>query len=295
MVERPGVVLTASPSIDRRVTLAGGVDPAVGGRVAALLKRLRPLDLRHVHVESCAPQHHGLGTGTQLSLAVAAATDADAIGSEGVRLGKLTGRGRRSAVGIHGFDHGGLVADDGQPAGAPSDAIAPLSARLAFPDWPVLLVTPAGVGVHGADERRRLADGSSSIPKATTGRLRRLLAGELLPAVAAADYDRFALAVTAYNRTVGDCFAAAQGGPYATPLATALVERILAWGVPAVGQSSWGPTLFAVCRDEEHRAGLRRRLADDARFAGVRTIATHARNSGRSVGGGSTEGSSESS
>ena len=48
----------------------------------------------------------------------------------------------------------------------------------------------------------------------------------------------------------GLCFAANQGGPYFTPQLARLVEEIRELGVRGVGQSSWGPTLFALLPDE---------------------------------------------
>src|SRR5437867_3065524 len=56
-------------------------------------------------VESTPPEHVGLGTGTQLGLAVAK-TLAIAHGHsdwDAVELARRVGRGARSAVGVHGF------------------------------------------------------------------------------------------------------------------------------------------------------------------------------------------------
>ena len=53
------------------------------------------------------------------------------------------------------------------------------------------------------------------------------------------------------NARAGDAFAAAQGGRYAAPAVTALVARLRGLGVKGVGQSSWGPTVFAVVRRGE--------------------------------------------
>jgi predicted sugar kinase len=53
-----------------------------------------------------------------------------------------------------------------------------------------------------------------------------------------------------FGRLAGECFAAAQGGPFATPAIERLVMAIRDYGVAGVGQSSWGPTVFAIVPTE---------------------------------------------
>ena len=61
-------------------------------------------------------------------------------------------------------------------------------------------------------------------------------------------------AIGEIQRRVGDYFAPAQGGRYASPAVAAVVARLRARGVRGVGQSSWGPTVFAVVRRPEAEA-----------------------------------------
>src|SRR5580700_2476622 len=66
---------------------------------------------RSIVIEQGPPEHCGLGTGTQLGLAIAKAL-ALACGRpkwNSIELARRVGRGGRSAVGIHGFDRGGLI------------------------------------------------------------------------------------------------------------------------------------------------------------------------------------------
>ena len=69
---------------------------------------------------------------------------------------------------------------------------------------------------------------------------------EMAPAAATGDCTRFGEAVYRYGRLAGSCFAAVQGGPFANPAIERLVETIRGEGVAGVGQSSWGPTVFAI-------------------------------------------------
>jgi predicted sugar kinase len=53
------------------------------------------------------------------------------------------------------------------------------------------------------------------------------------------------------NARVGDAFAPAQGGRYASAAVADCVTRLRAAGVRGVGQSSWGPTVFAVVHRDD--------------------------------------------
>lgn len=220
-----------------------------------------------VDVLAAPPAHAGLGSGTQVALAAATAAARlmhDRIPSA-VELAELLGRGRRSAIGTHGFAQGGLLVDSGK---SPTDAVAPLAARVALPDaWRVLLLLPSEAqGLAGDAEERAFARLPAVSPNATA-MLRRLALEEIVPAATAADFDRFAAAASRFNRLSGECFAAVQGGPYASPRAARWIERLGRLGAPA-GQSSWGPTLFAFAADEARAASLADAVRDDARANG---------------------------
>jgi predicted sugar kinase len=58
------------------------------------------------------------------------------------------------------------------------------------------------------------------------------------------------------------CFESQQGGPYNGPELQERVRLLRRCGVQGVGQSSWGPTIFALCRSQEQAAELTTRLAD---------------------------------
>jgi predicted sugar kinase len=44
---------------------------------------------------------------------------------------------------------------------------------------------------------------------------------------------------------VGAIFAAAQGGPQTSPRAATIIDELIRSGFTGIGQSSWGPTLYA--------------------------------------------------
>ena len=109
-------------------------------------------------------------------------------------LARLSGRGRRSGIGLHGFEHGGLIVDGGRRN---ETDIPPLLARLPFPeDWSILVVRPPGEsGLHGPDENRAFAD-LPPITQDVTDSLCRLVLLEILPAVVERDLAAFGAALS---------------------------------------------------------------------------------------------------
>ena len=88
----------------------------------------------------------------------------------------------------------------------------------------------------------------------------RLVMLGMLPALHEGDNRTFGEALYEYNRDAGEPFVPDQGGIYASPQAKAIVKCIRDAGVSGVGQSSWGPTLFAICEDIERAQSLKARL-----------------------------------
>jgi beta-RFAP synthase len=203
-----------------------------------------------LRVESAPREHIGLGVGTQLGLSIAAAICA-AFGlpeRSGVELAALAGRGARSAIGTHGFAHGGLLVEAGKQA---SDAISPLIAQCSLPiDWRFLLILPRQAsGFAGLDEQAAFSR-LPAVPAETTNRLAGEVLLHLLPAAATSDFRTFSASLYRFGHLAGSCFAAAQGGPFAGESTARLVERLRQLGVEGVGQSSWGPAVFALCESQ---------------------------------------------
>ena len=72
-----------------------------------------------------------------------------------------------------------------------------------------------------------------------------------------------------------------QGGIYSCPATAELVQWLRGRGVRGVGQSSWGPTVFAMAGDADEATALI--AAAHHRWGGkVRTVASAGRNVGAS-------------
>jgi beta-ribofuranosylaminobenzene 5'-phosphate synthase len=255
MIDAPGINVLVEPATTWIIEgpLAPRVEQLVAQLRSALSATGTPFPPARIRVEHAPAEHVGLGVGTQLCLAVARAVLLHAgVGRLAVaNLASLTGRGLRSGIGVHGFEHGGLIVDGGRRT---ETAIPPLLVRLPFPeDWSILIVQPRGrPGLHGPDERQIFAT-LPPISQDVTDSLCRLVLLEILPAVIEHDLAAFGAALSDLQARVGACFAAAQGGIFASPAASMIVKELRRIGCVGVGQSSWGPTLygFRTCSADE--------------------------------------------
>jgi beta-RFAP synthase len=248
MIDKPGVQIGLT---EAKAWSASGPSAERALAYAHLFLRNNPeLEPRafSIVVDHCAPEHAGLGTGTQLGLAVAKAL-AVALGNPDWDAATLAGRverGRRSAIGVHGFQHGGFLVDGGKSA---TTILAPLIARHDFPDdWAILLVLPKGrQGAHGPRECEAFMHlAKEKTPRQHTDALCRLAILGIMPALAERDLPAFGEALYEFNRRVGEMFSPWQGGVYSDARTESLVDFLRSSGVHGVGQSSWGPAVFAI-------------------------------------------------
>lgn len=265
---------TSGPQCDR-------VEQVVQRAVSSgLLAAAPPCTLR---ILEAPPPHVGLGSGTQLALAVA--TGLLAFAGEamptGIELAGRLGRARRSAVGSYGFDRGGLIVEAGKYA---DESNSPLVARVELPpEWRFVLILPRGAqGLSGGDEQRAF-DSLPPVPEETTNRLCREALLELVPAAQCGDFGRFSESVYRFGKLAGSCFAAAQHGAFASADVERLVKSIRALGIRGVAQSSWGPTVMAVVSTQADAQDLRSALTRKLDGGGYEVLVTRPNHGGATV------------
>lgn len=209
-----------------------------------------------LRVHHALPGHAGLGSGTQLALAVARAlAELHGLPDDAPSLARAVGRARRSAVGTWVFAGGGFVVEGGRRAG--SEAAGPLLARIPFPPaWRCVIAVPdAAPGISGDDEAAAFAR-LPPPPEREVERIAYLVMMGLLPAVAEGDLTTFGAALSEVQEVTGRWFAPVQGGTFAPGPSADLVRRMREWGAAGVGQSSWGPAVYGLVEGAAAGAAL---------------------------------------
>lgn len=283
MIEQPAIQLqiAAAEHLELRGLLADRV-----GEYARRWSRFYGLGDEpacRITLEAAPESHVGLGVGTQVGLAVAAGLNALFQHPQPLpdELALSVGRAGRSAVGTYGFVFGGLIVERGK---LPTELVSPLEARLDLPpQWRFVLLQPqAPQGLAGQAEQDAFAT-LPPVPAEVTAELIKEVRESLLPAAAGGDFETFSRSVYDYGRVAGLCFAKLQGGPYNGARLQQLVDLIRDAGVTGVGQSSWGPTLFAILPDEVQARQFVAHLAAAPACRGVRFSITAANNSGARI------------
>ena len=237
----------------------------------------------HINVVQAIPAHIGLGSGTQFSLAIATALasllDVEATIPE---LAVAMGRARRTAVGTSIFERGGFVVDGGKNLNATK--CPPLIYRQPFPrEWRFIVAVPnLKEGLSNSEENHAF-DRLTKMPAEDAGQICRLIMLKLLPALAEHDIESFGSSLTKIQIITGNHFAQAQGGTYASPAATECVEFLKKAGTYGVGQSSWGPALYGVVKQEEAKAVLSKVKAYLREGMGGQAFIAKANNKGATI------------
>lgn len=265
MLDRPQTRIRVAPSPRFSACGPGSERVAeVARRFAAHFALSGPPDCT-VEILQRPDPHTGLGSGTQLAMAMAEALclfTQRRLERQPLAV-EIAGRGLRSAVGCHGYFDGGLIYEAAGENSAPLNFVR---RRVELPDaWRVVLIRLAATtaGVAGEWEQAKFA----RLPRPSACQKQQLIREveeDLLPAAAESDFERWSEAVYNYNRHSGNLFAPVQGGPYNGEAIAGGIKRLRQSGVQGVGQSSWGPTIFAICETGERAAQVQDLFAGDA-------------------------------
>lgn len=249
------------------------------------LQSLETLPVK-LSLDNACPRHVGLGSGTQLALAVGLSLQRffGLPEPKPNELAQALRRADRSAIGTFGFFEGGFLVDGGKTA---NESVSPIDMRVDFPEhWPIAIVRfienpnleQSSAGLHG-DAEQVAFDTVAPTTEPQLQWMRSLVKDKMVPGVLSESYDVFAESVYEFGRQSGQYFAAVQGGRYASRSIAEVVETIFDAGVKAVGQTSWGPSVFAIGENWSHLQSavsqLKKRFGDQCHIE-----ITHADNRG---------------
>ncbi|HVZ03694.1 beta-ribofuranosylaminobenzene 5'-phosphate synthase family protein [Hyphomicrobium sp.] len=236
-----------------------------------------------VDVRRAIPAHAGLGSGTQLALAIGAAiARMEGRVLSASDLAAMGHRGARSGIGLAAFEAGGFIVDGGKGR---DDRPPPLTLRADFPDdWRILLIfDEQGAGVSGEAELTAFAD-LPEFPQSGAAHICHLVLMKLIPGLKETDLSQFGAAITEIQEIVGNHFASKQGGSaWTSPAVGRLARRMRDMGAQGIGQSSWGPTGFAFVENGAAAQRLYDSLVEDAKGDGLSILVARGRNTGASI------------
>lgn len=274
-LREPRIAVAAAPAPE--VTAD---DPAVE-RAARRATSLLGVRGAAVEVEASYPRHVGLGSGTQLALATAAAISrAHGIEPRVRDHAPGLGRGGRSGVGVAAFERGGFCLDVGHPVERfttkrPADGswqVPPVGARHDVPsNWRFVVAVPdLPPGKSGDAEDEGMRAVVERADPQVADEIARIVTHRLLPAVAEGDHERFGGAVSEIGRLNGAWYANEQGGTYRPPLGGVIGSMGSSAAITGAGQSSWGPAVYGVTSAARAEAGARaaREALDEAGIEG---------------------------
>ena len=264
-IERPQTSVTAVHAD------AFSCEDTAARRIAKDVRELIGANGANVTLEEVIPAHEGLGSGTQLTLAIYDAM-ATMVGYPGsVReAAAVLGRGRRSGVGVACYESGGFIVDAGHPtdavlAGKASDSpVPPVEWREPIPEqWRFLLVRPAiKRGRCGAQEAASIERTIANADTDIADEISDTLTNTVISGIRNHDIHAFGRGITHIDSLTGKWFQQEQGERYRPPC-DALVESISTHeNIFGWGQSSWGPLIYAITTAEQ--APVARDYADSA-------------------------------
>ncbi len=214
-----------------------------------------------ITVHAVARPHAGLGSGTQVALATAAALcrlyDRNVPVPD---LARIVGRGGTSGIGTAAFAQGGFILDGGHRFGSPGgkqDFRPSAASRGVAP--PPVLPTHCPVPLHEVRE------------------LCHEVLMRMIPGLVEQDIDLFGSAI---NRTQVLGFKKVEVAMQ-HPVVSSLIEAMVEAGAAGAGLSSFGPTVYAV--GDSGMADVARAAKEVLGDRGGTVIPTRARNDGAAV------------
>jgi len=236
-----------------------------------------------LEIEAAIPPHAGLGSGTQLALAVGTAfSKLEGLDLSPLKIASLLERGTRSGIGIATFDAGGAILD-----GGPRDGALPqMVTRAPFPEpWRALLIfDPEAKGLDGADELAAF-ETLPAYSEDERAELEARIVERALPALGTSDFSAFCDEVGHLQARMGAYFAPLQGGVFTSRRVAGVVAALRAAGAKGLGQSSWGPTGFAFAESEAEGSRLLEVASKADRTGTLRFVLAKGRNEGAKIAG----------
>jgi len=243
-----------------------------------------------IEIVKAIPDHIGLGSATQLALAVGTGiTRSYGVDAPTREIARIVNRGGTSGIGVSVFETGGFVVDGGhnaseKPGFTPSHFSGarpgPVLARYEVPkDWSFVCAAPGLSGAHG-EEEKNVFEKHCPLGADEVAAVSRIVLMNVMPAMAEEDIAAFGSAI---NRLQETGFKKIEIG-LQDPVVKELLDFLRARGVGA-GMSSFGPLCFGVVEGDAKAEQLRLEVAEFLKQKGFESdvFVSKAKNSGAEI------------
>ena len=250
-LQSPRTVLTARKST--RLTVKNGNTAKVTEFVRRFSSYFRIETPALFRFEQQIPEHIGLGTGTQLGMAVGSAlAKLYRVETDIREIAVAMERGKRSGIGIAGFTNGGFFIDSGIKT-VSSEGFKPpfIVFNHPFPEeWRFVIAVPkAARGLSGENEYQAIQSVKPS--EKIAGEISHLALMKLIPSLIEKDIEAFGSALMDIDQKNGLYFQNSQGGIFKEAIAASIIRRMMSSGSFGAGQSSWGPALYGLVKSDD--------------------------------------------
>jgi beta-ribofuranosylaminobenzene 5'-phosphate synthase len=241
-IDQPNVVLEAQPA--EKLAVTGKKTELVKTLAKRFLETYGVKGKARINIKQTIPEHSGLGSGTQLALAVATAlSKLFNVEASTKALAEAMGRGQRTSVGTTIFERGGFVVDGGKSKNCFPTTIL----REQFPqDWRFVVAVPNIKKGLAKNEETAAFKALAPMTAKEAGRMCRLTMIKLLPSLMERNIEDFGEALTEIQTVIGEYFAKVQGGTYSSKAAAEGIALLQKLGAHGGGQSSWGPAFYGL-------------------------------------------------
>ena len=241
-----------------------------------------------INIEELIPAHVGFGSGTQSSLAAAAAVnELYGLGKSVRELAFAVKRGGTSGIGVTAFEKGGFIVDGGHrfkdkgvfmPSAASRVPPGPVLFREDFPEWDIVVAIPNEKGMHDQEEIDIFKE-FCPLPIEEVREIAHVVLMQMMPAVIEGDIENFGAAVN-HVQTVGFNKRESLIWPeFVKDIASFMRSRSYGAGV-----SSFGPVVYSFVDNRSEGRQLQaevQKLLDES--VGGTVMLTRAKNSGAEI------------
>lgn len=280
-INKPNIIVEAEPAKTFSVT---GQETQLAQTLAErFFKNYPSKQAAHINVIKAIPAHNGLGSGTQFALAIATAlAKLNGVTATVPQLALAMGRAKRTGVGTAIFEKGGFVVDGGKKTDG--SGFPPLIYRQPFPEeWRFIIAVPnVKKGLSSSEEASAFGK-LTPMQDSEVAKICRLTMLKLLPALAEKDIESFGEALTCIQIVTGNYFAHVQGGTYSNVEVAETLEFLRGLGVYGFGQSSWGPAVYGIVKQEQAQPALKKLKTYLAQGVGGDSFVAKGNNRGATV------------